>query len=62
VAKLNPKEIILSLIAEEKDNFNKYSQLCSIYQVPTDPLVVARSQGRLEILQLLLKDKILMKI
>jgi hypothetical protein len=51
------KEALMVLISEEKDNFSRYSQLCTTYQVQTDPLVMARHQGRLEILQRLLREK-----
>lgn len=49
------KEVLLSLISEEKENFGKYSQLCATYQVQPDQLATARHQGRVEILQRLLQ-------
>ena len=49
------KDYILSLIAEEKEQFSKYCQLCSIYSGTPDPLIKARHQGKVEILQILLK-------
>jgi hypothetical protein len=51
------KELLLSLISEEKENFSKYSQLCANYQIQTDPLATARHRGKLEILERLLKEK-----
>ncbi len=50
------REQILTLISEEKERFARYSELCSQYQVPPDPVAVANKDGKLEILQRLLKD------
>jgi hypothetical protein len=56
---MSPKELLLSLIAEEKERFGEYSQLCAQYQVEPDPLVMARSLGMMETLQKLLREKII---
>jgi hypothetical protein len=56
------KEILLSLISEEKDNYNKYVTSCANYQIQPDALATARSHGRLEILQRLVQEKSLPKI
>jgi hypothetical protein len=50
--------MILSFIAEEKENYSKYSQSCANYQTPEDPIVKARHLGRMEILEMLLQEKI----
>jgi hypothetical protein len=55
------RDQILSLISEEKERFAKYSELCSQYQVPPDPVAAANKDGKLEILQLLLKDASIFK-
>ena len=59
---MTPKEKLLSLISEEKEQFGEYSQLCAIYQVKPDPIVVARHQAKLEVLETLLQEKIITKI
>jgi len=59
---MTPKEVLLALISEEKENFGKYTQSCAQYQIQPDPLAVARHQGKLEILQRLLLDKVMIKI
>lgn len=58
---MTPKEFLLSLISEEKERFGQYSQLCALYQVQIDPLAAARHQGKLEVLQCLLREKIITK-
>lgn len=58
---MTPKELLLSLISEEKERFGQYSQLCALYLIPPDPLVIARHQGKLEVLQCLLTEKIITK-
>ena len=58
---MTPKEFLLSLISEEKERFGRYSQLCALYQVQIDPLAQARHQGKLEVLQKLLGEKIIIK-
>jgi hypothetical protein len=55
------KEVLLALISEEKESFGKYTQLCAQYQVQPDPIVIARHQGKVEILQKLLQDKTITK-
>jgi hypothetical protein len=55
------KELLLSLISEEKERFGQYSQLCATYQIQPDPIATARHQGKLEILQRLLRDKMIVK-
>jgi fructose-1,6-bisphosphatase len=50
------RELLLKLISEEKENFSKYSQACANYQISVDPLALAKSQGRLEILNKILKE------
>jgi len=50
------RELILDLIAEEKSEFAEYTKQCNHYQVQIDPLAVARKDGRIEILQRLLKE------
>ena len=57
----SPKELLLALISEEKENFGKYTQLCALYQIQPDQMAIARHQGRLEILQKLLQEKIITK-
>lgn len=59
---MTPKEKLLSLISEEKEQFGEYLQLCAIYQVKPDPIVVARHQAKLEVLETLLQEKIITKI
>lgn len=56
-----PKEFLLALITEEKENFARYTQLCAQYQTQPDPLAQARHQGKMEILQRLLLEKIIIK-
>ena len=56
---MTPKELLLSLISEEKERFGEYSQLCAHYQVQPDPIVLARHQAKLEILRQLLQEKII---
>lgn len=51
------KETLLNLISEEKDDFSKYSQSCANYQITPDPIALAKHQGRLEIIQRLLREK-----
>jgi hypothetical protein len=51
------KELLFSLFSQEKDLYSQYLQLCAIYQTQPDPLVTARHQGKLEILQHLLREK-----
>jgi hypothetical protein len=51
------RDEILSLIAEEKEIFSEYTQLCRNYQIMPDPIAVSRSQGRLDILQKILQEK-----
>jgi hypothetical protein len=58
---MTSKELFLSLISEEKERFGQYSQLCAQYQISPDPIAIARHQGRLEILQQLLREKIIIK-
>lgn len=58
---MTPKELLLSLISEEKERFGEYSQLCALYQIPPDPIAIARHQGKLEVLQQLLREKIITK-
>ena len=58
---MTPKEYLLSLISEEKERFGEYSQLCAHYQIPADPIALARHQATLEILQKLLQEKIIIK-
>ena len=48
--------MILSMIAEEKEQFNEYSQLCAIYKIQPDPIAIAKHHGRMEILQILLME------
>ena len=55
------KEILLHIIAEEKENFGRYSQACTQYQVQLDPLAMAKHHGKMEILQKLLQNKMLTK-
>lgn len=50
------RDVLLSLIAEEKESFSQYCQLCSQYLIPEDPLATARHQGRMEILETLLRQ------
>lgn len=49
------RELLLSLIAEEKEKYSEYSQLCAHYQIQENPQAQSRSQGKLEILNHLLK-------
>lgn len=58
---MTPKELLLSLISEEKERFGEYSQLCAHYQTQPDPIVLAKHQAKLEILQHLLREKIIIK-
>ena len=59
---MTPKELLLSLITEEKERFGGYSQLCAQYQVHPDPIALVRHQTILETLQKLLLEKIIIKI
>ena len=56
-----PREMLLDQITEEKENFSRYSQLCALYQIMPDPLAIARHQGKIEILQILLQERITTK-
>jgi hypothetical protein len=58
---MTPKELLLSLISEEKELFGEYSQLCARYQIQPDPIAIAKHQAKLEILQRLLQEKIIIK-
>jgi len=58
---MTPKELLLSLITEERERFGKYSQLCAQYQIQPDPIALARHQATLEILQKLLQERIITK-
>lgn len=51
------KENLLILISLEKEEFLKYSQSCSNYQIEINPIALARHQGRMEILETLLRQK-----
>ena len=51
------RERLLALIAEEKENYSKYFQLCTFYQIQPDPLAQANHRGKLQILQNLLLEK-----
>jgi hypothetical protein len=59
---MTPKEFLLSLISEEKERFGEYTQLCAIYQIQPDPIAMAKHQAKLEILQTLLQEKIIIKV
>ena len=58
---MTAKEVLLAFISEEKENFAKYTQSCAQYQIQPDPIAIARYQGKLEILQKLLSEKIIIK-
>jgi hypothetical protein len=58
---MTPKELLLSLISEEKELFGEYSQLCAQYQIQPDPIALAKHQAILETLQKLLQEKIITK-
>jgi hypothetical protein len=49
------RDKILAFIAEEKDKFSSYSQLCVFYKVNLDPYVVARHNAKIEIMEKFLK-------
>jgi hypothetical protein len=48
------KEDILTLIAEEKDQFNQYIQLCAHYNIQIDPIAAAMSKATVGTLNQLL--------
>ncbi len=56
------KELLISIALEEKERFSQYSQLCAQYQTPTDPMILARYHGKMEILQKLLQENYNLKI
>lgn len=58
---MTPKELLLSLISEEKERFGEYVQLCALYQIQPDPIAMARHQGKLEVLQMLMQEKTFIK-
>lgn len=57
-----PREYLLSLISEEKERYGVYSQLCAFYQVPPDPMILAKHQTKVETLRNLLSEKIITKL
>ena len=46
-----PREYLLELIAEEKDQYNSYLQLCRYYQINPDRLATASFQARINLLE-----------
>jgi|3_EtaG_2_1085321.scaffolds.fasta_scaffold68147_2 hypothetical protein len=46
--------ILLSLLAEEKDQITSYRSLCARYEIQPDPVAEAGSRGRQEALKSLL--------
>lgn len=49
------KEKILTLITEEKELYNKYSELCAHYKISPDKLVVAKHSSIVETLEMMIK-------
>jgi hypothetical protein len=52
-----PKEFLLDMIAQEKEQYSAYCQLCATYRTKADPIVLARHQGKLEVLQSLICER-----
>jgi hypothetical protein len=50
------REDILALITEEKELFAEYSKACTRYKITQDPIAIAVKDGKIELLQMLLKD------
>lgn len=49
------KEYLIKLLTEEQEQFNKYMELCAIYQTTTDPIVQTRHKAIMETLNKILK-------
>lgn len=56
------KDLILSIISEEKEKFGEYSRLCAHYQIQPDPLALAKHQAKMDTLSFLLKESGSLKI
>ena len=50
------RDVLLDLLAEEKEAFALYEQLCARYQTSPDPVAVAASKARMLLLQQLLSE------
>jgi hypothetical protein len=50
------KDLIFSLISEEKEKFAEYSRLCAHYQIQADTIALAKHQAKIELLNFLLKE------
>lgn len=49
------KDKVLSLIAEEKEQYNLYMQSCAYYNIDPDQLAKARHLSKIETLEVMLK-------
>jgi hypothetical protein len=49
------REKVLLLIAEEKEQYNSYTQLCTNYNIEPDQIAEARHQSIIETLEAMLK-------
>lgn len=49
------REKVLELIAEEKDKYSSYLQLCAFYKIEPHPIAYAKCLAKTEILEHILK-------
>jgi hypothetical protein len=58
-AALSPeyKTYLLGLFSEERESFAAYERLCARYKVTPDPIVVATSTARMDLLKELLSRR-----
>ena len=52
------QEQLLHLLAEEKETYNNYVQLCNFYQISPDPMATAAHQAKIQTLNQLLGGKL----
>lgn len=50
------KQQILDLIAEEKNKYSSYLQLCSYYKIEPDPVAIIKCSTKVETLEFMLKS------
>jgi hypothetical protein len=47
---------IMDLIADERNKYSAYLQLCTYYKVDPDPMVLTKCSTKIETLELILKS------
>ena len=56
------REYLLNLLATEKETLASYERLCAYYKIDPHPIAMATASAKIEILTLLIRGKLVVKI